>query len=336
MTLLFMDGFEHYATADLSGKWDFRGGTFEELGSSYGRFGTNGIRLYAAGAYLRKLISGSKSTIYFGGAFYKASTGATSETTGSGMFRVYDESQVLQVIVRLDPSYGFSVYRGDGTLLGSSSPGLVGDRQWHYLEVKVTISDTVGVVEVKLDESQIINLTSRDTRNGSEYIGYVQISGEIINKYFYWDDIYIDDSQFQGNCHVKAFMPDSNGTYTDFTRSVGSNDYEAVDANPPDDDTDYIYSSTDEDKSTFGITTGSLETVKGMQLNNRLLLANAGVRTVKPVVRSNGTDYIGGVFPTIISTPLFYSRIYETDPDDSGAWTQTKLEAAEFGLKIES
>jgi hypothetical protein len=28
------------------------------------------------------------------------------------------------------------------------------------------------------------------------------------------------------------------------------------------------------------------------------------------------------------------SVIWETDPDDSNAWTQTKLEAAEFGLEI--
>ncbi|GAF84556.1 unnamed protein product, partial [marine sediment metagenome] len=30
----------------------------------------------------------------------------------------------------------------------------------------------------------------------------------------------------------------------------------------------------------------------------------------------------------------YEQEIWELDPDDSGAWTQVKLEAAEFGLEI--
>jgi hypothetical protein len=109
-----------------------------------------------------------------------------------------------------------------------------------------------------------------------------------------------------------------------------------VDDNPPNDDTDYIYSATVTNKSTFGITTGALGSVKGIQLNNRLKVDGLGTRLAKPVVRSNSVDYAGGVFNGITDSWLFYPRIYETDPDDSNPWTQTKLEAAEFGLQIDT
>lgn len=333
MTLLFIDGFDHYVADDLLEKWNLRGGSFEVLGSNYGRFGGQGVRFYATNGYLSKLILGNKSTIYFGGAFYKDSPGATG-SAAYGMIHFDDESTVEQVSVRLNPSYGFSVYRGDATLLGSSADSLVTDQKWYYLEVKVTISNTVGVVEVKLNGTQIINLTSQDTKNGSDYIAYVVIRGEVVNKYFYFDDIYIDDAQFHGDCRVRTFMPDADGNSADFTRSTGSNDYECVDEAQSNGDTDYISSDTLNHKSIFGITTGSLGTVQGIQLNNHCRLDEAGSRKITPIIRSNSTDYSGTETDAISATYSIEHEIWELDPDDSNVWTQTKLEAAEFGLEI--
>lgn len=333
MALIFIDGFDHYPTADLLEKWNMRGGNFEVLGSNYGRFGGQGLRVYGTSGYLKKLILGSKSTIYFGGAFYKDTSGQTT-AADFGMLSFQDESSIVQIAVRLNPSYGFSVYQGDGTLLGSSADSLVTDQKWYYLEAKVTISATVGVVEVKLNGTQIINLTSQDTKNGSDYIGYVSISGEIVNKYFYFDDLYIDDAQFHGDCRIRTFLPDVDGNSADFTRSTGSNDYECVDETPSNEDTDYISSDTLNHKSIFGITTGSLPTVKGIQLNNHCKLDEAGARKITPIIRSNSTDYQGTESNALVEDYAFESEIFEDDPDDSGVWTQTKLEAAEFGLEI--
>jgi hypothetical protein len=146
--------------------------------------------------------------------------------------------------------------------------------------------------------------------------------------------MYVDDTQFHGDCRVKTFVPDSiSGTNNSFTASAGNKD-ECVDEIPSNEDTDYIVSDTLNHKQTFGITTGVLGTVKAIQLNNHCRLDEAGTRKITPIIRSNGTDYSGTESDEITADYLFESEIWETDPDDSGAWTQTKLEAAEFGLEI--
>jgi hypothetical protein len=69
-------------------------------------------------------------------------------------------------------------------------------------------------------------------------------------------------------------------------------------------------------------------------LNNFTRIDQAGTRKITPLIRSNSTDYQGTETDVITSEFKFESEIFETDPDDSNAWTQTKLEAAEFGLEI--
>jgi hypothetical protein len=333
MTLLFIDGFDHYGAAQLSDKYEGVGSS-TQLSSSYSRFaGGQGWRSYGTGYMLRKTLPANKTTVYVGFAWYRDNNSSLNGGTW-GILRFIDESLVTQMLLRPNTSGSFSVICGDGTILGSSAEAVFVNYKWHYIEMKVTISDTVGVVEVRLNGTEIINLTSQDTKNGSDYIKNVQFDGLSPNQYHWWDDIYIDDAQFHGDCRIRTFTPDADGNSSDFTRSTGSNDYECVDESISNEDTDYISSNTLNHKSIFGITTGSLGTVEGIQLNNHCKLDEAGTRKITPIIRSNGTDYSGTETEAIAANYIFYSDIWETDPDDSGAWTQTKLEAAEFGLEI--
>jgi hypothetical protein len=250
------------------------------------------------------------------------------------LITIYDESGVKQVRIHVNSSYGLSAYQGDNTLLGSTANNIFEDNKWFYLEGKITISATVGEVTLRVNETQVLNLTSQDTKNGSDYIRYFGICAMYNDLVTLFDDIYIDDAQFHGDCRIRTFLPDSvSSTNNSFTASAGNKD-ECVDDDPPTDDTDYIYSDTLNHKQGFGITTGSLSTVKGIQLNNFTRIDQAGTRKITPLIRSNGTDYSGTETGEITADYIFESEIWETDPDDSSAWTQTKLEAAEFGLEI--
>jgi len=332
MTLLWMDGFDHYNINDISEKWDAVSTGSCLISSSYGRFGSQGFRAYGFNSSLRKIFA-DKVTVYMGLAFYKE--GASSLNGGNiPLITFEDSSFVDQVRICLQDDFSIDVYQGDGTLLGSSATGVFANSKWCYIEAKVTISATVGVVEVNVNGTQIINLTSQDTKNGTDYIGAIILNGLSPNQYSRWDDFYIDDAQFHGDCRIRTFMPDADGNSTDFTRSTGSNDYECVDEAQSNGDTDYISSDTLNHKSIFGITTGALGTVEGIQLNNHCRLDEAGTRKITPIIRSNSTDYSGTETETIAANYQFENEIWETDPDDAAAWTQTKLEAAEFGLEI--
>ena len=60
----------------------------------------------------------------------------------------------------------------------------------------------------------------------------------------------------------------------------------------------------------------------------------AGSRKITALCRSNSTNYSGTETDFITADWHFEIEIWDTDPDDSNVWTQTKLEAAEFGLEI--
>jgi hypothetical protein len=333
MTLLWIDGFDHCTNGgDVLDK-NYDGNVGSQFGTAFGRFGSKGINFTSSSYSISKNFGVNKSTIYFGVAFKKIDTGVPVYNNTTPFITFKDESDVAQVKLYTNPNYGITAYKGDDTLLGSSSDGIVFNLRWHYIEAKVTISATVGEVTVKLDETQVLNLTSQDTKNGSDYVRKIRISQIFVNDTAI-DDLYIDDAQFHGNCRVRAFMPDADGNFADFTRSTGSNDYECVDETEPNDDTDYISSNTLNHKSIFGITTGVVGTVKGIQVNNYCRIDEAGTRKIKPIIRSNSTDYQGTETAAIAADYKFESEIWETDPDDSGAWDQTKLEAAEFGLEI--
>jgi len=343
MALIFTEGFDAYtsdADAEQRG-WHIESGIGVAISSDYRRGDSGyGVGMNSSYAFYRYLPT-TYTTVYVGFAQLKRQNGTPSPDMSNAWFYVGDESGAHQVQLHINADHSISAWLGDhSTLLGSTAAGVypTSTSQWNYWEVKVTIDNSAGEVVLRKNEEVVLNLTSQDTKYGSDYIGRLYWRPVYNNIGISLDDIYVDSSQFHGNCVVKTFMPDSDSaTHTDFERSGGSFDYECVDEIPPNDDTDYIKSSTVGHISTFGITTGSLNTVKGINVKNFARLVGGGTRSIKPIVRSNGADYQGTEVevttgPTYICEPT--AGIWETDPDDSNAWTQTKLEAAEFGLEI--
>lgn len=338
MALLMLEGFDHFSSDahGMSKGWDSLG-TYHTIGTSYGRFGGRGMQISwsSPGATPKKNIGADKTTIYFGVAIKKFEGGTPGySSSDESLITIYDESSVKQVRIHVNSSYGLSAYQGDNTLLGSTANNIFEDQRWFYLEGKITISATVGEVTLRVNEIQVLNLTSQDTKNGSDYIRYFGICSMYNDMATLFDDIYIDDAEFHGDCQVKTFLPDDvSTTNNSFTASAGAKD-ECVDDNPPTDDTDYIYSNTLNHKQGFSITTGTLGTVKGIQLNNFTRDDAAGSRKITNFIRSNGTDYSGTESDQLTADYKFEHDCWDDDPDDSNPWTQTKLEAAEFGLEI--
>ncbi len=332
MSLIMLEGFDYADTTSLVDKgWN---NAINNFSLSTGRFGV-GSRV-ALGHYLSwvyKILPSTYSTLYFGCALTRSA--GTPAYAGNRQFLGFrDETGVFQVRLYGNATNGFDIYKGDETLIGSTDSNLFFTGVWGYLEVKIVIHATAGEVTLRWNEKEVFSDTACDTKNGSDYIGQIYHKCLYNAIGIYFDDMYLDDSQFHGNCQVLTLLPDSDGTHTDFVRSTGSNDYECVDDSVPNEETDYIKAATVGNKSTFGITTGELKTVKGIQVDNLLSLTSAGVRNIKTIVRSNSTDYQSAESVALSASWQYEIRLWDTDPDDSNPWTQTKLEAAEFGLEI--
>jgi hypothetical protein len=344
MALLFIEGFDAVSVPQLQDRgWLTAYYSFNSVGSGYSRWPTGqGWATSNCLGWIR--YDGLKKTprneIYLGFAMYKAGNSTPGVSNGEPFLVFDDENNVGHIRVRVTPTYGITVVNNAGTVtLGTTADNLILNRTWMYLEFRVKIHDTAGEVQIRINEQTVLNETGLDTKGaGTDKIGGIYINCIYNDIDVYFDDLYIDDAQFHGSVRVRTFMPDSAGTYAQWTRSGGSNDYECVDEAPSNEDTDYIYSVTKGHKSSFGITTGIIPTVKGMQMSHHLRASASGVRRVRPFVRSGGADYEGppsGIISADYKYKICGSQgMWQNDPQDDSPWNQTKLEAAEFGLRL--
>jgi hypothetical protein len=223
-----------------------------------------------------------------------------------------------------------------GTAYGVLRPGRV-----NHLEVKVTISDTVGVVEIRVDGVAVLTLTSQDTKNGGttdntdtiDFIGAAAIAqGAEAETVF--SDIIIRDDDWSGPIVAESLLPDGAGDLSDWTPSAGSN-FQNVDEIPKDGDTTYNETATANDIDLF--TMGNLAVITSGILGIKVDLdvrATAGSENIRTKVRSGATT-ADGASQAVTDTVNFitFSEILETDPDTASAWTVSGINAIQAGYE---
>lgn len=330
MALIFLDGFDHYATADLTKKWTSLGTYSPTISSTLGRRSGGALvgNTSSTTSEVKKAITAISTVIV--GVAYKPNSSAD-------VIRLYEGA--TQHITLYFSSGTFKLYRGTntGTLLATGTTSVTLGT-WVYLELKVTINDTTGAYEFRLNGVSEFSATNVDTRNGgtSDVVDTVSLGG--YNGYF--DDLYIcstsgsANNDFLGDCRIDTIMPTGDGNYSQFTPSTGTAHWSLVDEKPTN-TTDYVSDATsgDRDSYTFPDLSGlSSQTVYGVQINAYSQKSDAGARSLGTMARLSGTDSDGAsvALPTSWS---FISQIYETDPA-SAAWTESNVNAAEFGVKV--
>jgi hypothetical protein len=281
-------------------------------------------------------VSGSPSTLILGFAVKFTNFG----TSGTSIVALL-ETAIVHCGIGINLAGQIFAWRGTtATVLGTSATALL-TGSWYYIEAKFVLHDTTGSVTVKVDGTTVLSLTNVDTRNaGTPLVNGVryETSGGATTDYC---DLYVADTtgttnnDFLGDTRVRELYPNGAGTYTDFTPSAGSN-YQAVDETAQDGDTTYVQSSTVGHKDTYAYTDlATSPTIKGARL---LLLAkkdDAGARSIAPTVKSGATED-DGTTAALSTSYVYYSKIWETDPNTSAAWTAANLNAAEFGVEVKA
>jgi len=218
---------------------------------------------------------------------------------------------------------------------------------WYLLEARLKVDDSAGVFQVHLDGSTEINF-SGDTKPGSTTtIGSVRFEGGVTwasTGATYIDDIAINDTtgtrdiDWPGEGHIVAYAPAANGTYNDFAiggSSPPANDWQAVDDIPANDDTDYVYSSTTGEQSTFTSAASGLVAVaiKHMAIEGRFAESAATGETMAIMIRNNSTDHVGTYNALTTSYSNVFREDYAQDPDTSADWTVASVDNLEFGVE---
>jgi hypothetical protein len=339
MALIFMDGFDHYNTPAQKG-WIATGGNMQASGT---RFGSG--QCYSLGGnqnmYQQLPSTSEHATIIIGCAVYRS---ANVGVHNDWLF-YSDAHATTHVVVAIMPDGSIGAWRGgynNANVLGiSAANNLVPPNVWAYIEIKVTLSDTVGVVEVRLNGSAtpVLNVSGVDTKNGGtkttiDSVGINNSTGTSL-----YDDVYIlnpsgsVNTTFLGDVRVETIYPTGAGASTGLTPSTGAN-WAAVDETPPN-TTDYVSSAGTNVKDTYAmgdLSTGA-STVVGMQIGTYAMKTDTGVKQYRQVVRSGGTDYPGTARSPATSYNYDFA-ISETNPATSVAWTKSTVNAVEIGVEV--
>lgn len=338
MSLLFIDGFDHYATADILKKWsDHSGAT---IAASSGRRGGGAMNISFYGYYATKTLPSSHQTLIVG-----FSINAPVINTGSQKLLTISDGGALHLMVTVETGGALKVWRDNsayGNLLGTTAGSLLVAGITKYVEIKVKIDDSTGTVDIHFDGVSVLALTGVDTRSGGNATANsVSIYGLNSFSNCYFDDFYIANTagsvnnDFLGDCRIDTIYPTSDGNYSQFTPSTGSSHYALVDETTPN-TSDYNDGAAVNDRDSYGM--GNLsaipsQTIYGVQVNAALEKDDAGARSATTFVRSSSTNGDGaGV--ALSTSQVYVSQMFETNPNGSIAWTETTVNAIEAGVKV--
>lgn len=334
MATRWADSFEDNAAANLGADYNVTGTWTIVTGR---RSGTSAANNSSSTTTLSRTIGGTEATLLQSIAFKPATLSGTS--TRSHMR--FLEGSTVHVSIVVTNAGALAVYRGDvTTLLGTtaSAPFTVGN--WYWFQVKVVIHDTTGSVEIRdANGTVLINLTSIDTKNGGTgYCDVVSIGTSGVNgnsgdydDWHVWDSTGTICNTFTNDTRIDHKLPDGAGDVTQFTPSAGSN-FQCVDeANW--NTTDYVDSATagQQDLYTFGDISHNPPNIFAVLRTAVAQKDDAGARSLKLLTKRGGTVYAGSAIGLTQGSFVRLVDVQEADPSTSAAWTQTNLNAAQFG-----
>lgn len=356
MTLLHIDGFDHYSVAfnsesDLAKKFDAvdqptandfqmnntttrnSNGALEFLGGSSSA-NTDG----AAGIFIPPT-----DTVVCGVAIR-----FNAASQSGPIFTLLDSTNVIHLGLRKTSGNRLTVYRNNTAL--NSAPISIRNNIWYYIEFKVTHDDTTGSYEVRVNNKTVLSETNVDTRNGGlDVIERVDLflsganQGQASRDY---DDFYIlntsgtVNNDFLGDLRVATILPNGNGNSSQFTGSDGNStdNYLLVDENPQDTGT-YVETSGvgNLDLYTMENLPADATTVLGVQVSALSDKTDAGALTGVVAMRTNSTDYFGtGYQPSFgPASEIYFSNIWDENPNTASAWTVSDINSIEAGTKLE-
>ncbi len=335
MSLLMLESFD-------DGLWDSRTTATAAAATTTGRTGANARRFNDPNRHDQYTFppADEHSTFIVGFAFKHPVLDGADD-----ICRFYgDDFGTLHITLTVTNTGRIQVQRGGSTLLGETDPGVITEDVWHYIEWYVTLSDTVGVVKLRVDGKTPAgwsDLTNQDTKNGGTAAVFDTVYFIGSNDY-YSDDLYILNgagslnNDLLGDSKVETLYPDGNGNYSQLTGSDSNStdNYLLVDENPAD-SADYAGLVTDgqKDTYTFDDLATTVGTVFGVMVSMWAAKSDSGAKSCRAVARRASTDATGAD-KTLQTTYAPHDQIWDDDPTDSTAWTIAKVNASEFGFEV--
>ena len=344
MAIVFTDGFDLYGTAagsNLLTRW--AASTGSSISSTVTPYSSGQSLAYSVSGFGTYLAFTAQSSFTVGFAF-RTTTGAIGVpgAVNNQQIILLQSATTTMIGLQLNADGSLQVNRQTsttaGTSLGFTAANVIKPNTWYYIELAVSISDTVGTVRLDVDGSTLLNLTSQDTRNGtptavdSLYVSSFNTSATIT----YFDDMYITNTTTPlGPQRIYTLRPSLDTAQKDWTALSGANNAAMVADTLTDGDTSYVQASTvgNYDLYDVGNLTPTSATISAV---NHLVWArktDAATRAINLTTKSGSTT-TDSANTTLSASYVGYSKIYDTDPNTAAAWTVSGVNALQIGQKI--
>lgn len=341
MALRFIDGFDHYTTvAQFALKYNETASSTYMAMDAGRRSGSNAVRLYSSSGYVSKALDDQSTWIV--GAAIKI---GGMPSNNSALFQFRDNTGSAQDSVCVTGSGNIALVRGlsSGTVLATSANALaVGS--WNYIEARLTIADSGGTFEVRVNGEVWVTYTG-DTKSSTTLstASSIRLYGLTPAVYAWFDDFYICDGTgsqnngYLGDARVDTIFPSGAGASAQFTPTGSANNWKNVDDPSPDDDTSYNAGDTAGQIDSFAFTdlVSLNSTIFGVQENIVARKDDAGTRVLRGVTRVDSVNYEGADM-ALTDSYLDCRQIWEKNPATAASWSESDINAAEFGYKVQS
>lgn len=339
MAIPYFDALTNYTDATDMGRanWFTNGSIGTYGGSSWCRL------VGAGGTYLRRFIT-PQSAFYMGVRLRPVLSGGPS-----CIFRVYDSATAKTHLgLFMDSSRRLIVGLGLQTECETPGNGLPNHTPltslWqaidpeledveNYYELGFNINDTTGAWTLRRNNVVVTSQSGVDTRNGTATTADEFIITRLPNlTEFNLRDFYLSDSAFQNERKVTTRRPSSDNSVA-LSRSSGSNNYALVNEVTAD-DTSYVYASTSPLTDLYGMPSmpANVASTAALRVVSRQSKTDAGTATSRIELKSGATTAESAdINPG--TSPGYYWKIWETDPNTGSGWTPSNAGAALPGIK---
>lgn len=292
--LRWCDGFEHYGaiahmTEGVGGgaAWSQVDTSGWALSTANPATGTYHMRLttgasVSSSARMRRIFGIAKQVVGVGYRFSVEDLPSHEGLSSTGaviLAEFLDVSNVSHFAIVLGTDGSVFAMRGPtfagsslgGTLIGSRSDPCVAPGGYHHFECKAKIDNSVGYIEVRVNQVTVLNLTGVDTQNTGNATAAQVVIGESgnglstgtagfgtmdLDDCFVWDDDASDLENtvvdFVGDKGCYWLAPNADTATADFAKTGSATSYGAIDEVPPS-GTDYISTASVTARTIVGV-----------------------------------------------------------------------------------
>jgi hypothetical protein len=328
MSIILADGFELGVGIN---KWAAYSGTL----TSPGRYGVgNCYNINSNGPY--KDLGSNLATSVVSLSFRNFTW-----STSNFVIDWYDTSNTSNYQLRVNVTLTSIIVRTPGSVLTTYYYAF-SDLKWYWISVKTTINSTSGAVMVNLNGTNVINLTSKNTRGttSNNYANRVWIKNAASGTYI--DDVIITDtsgSKFNDvitEKTIKAYFPNADGSSNDWIPSTGSRYTCVNETSTNNGDTNYVSSSTVGAVQLFAMNdVNNATSLDAVQITAVAKKDDSTSRVLRTVLRTNSTNY-ESADQNLTTSYQAYTTIYDTNPNTTSTWDQTGFNGIEAGAKVQA